>query len=341
MGDLPASRQSQPPEQIAQLHADLIQTRAHVRKLVETQALAETQRERLLEQLTRFLSGWAELRQAKSELLGLTHTLDARVAERAAELALTVERLKAEVAQRARAEETLREQAQELSSLTAELTLAEQRERERLASVLHDDLQQMLVALGLTIRSIENAGDLAARAAASREARSLLEEALRCSRSLTQELAPPILKQRALIPALEWLCHWMQQRHSLSVQIASGDISLDVSDALRITLFQAVRELLFNVVKHAGTGTARLTVMRQGDEIEILVEDDGVGFDPAKAQGSGKDGHGFGLPSIRERLRLLGGRFEIASTPGHGSRILLRAPLRAAAEAGEEAASGH
>ncbi len=329
----------QPRPQETQHHAELIlEAQAHVRSLAETQARAEGEGKQLADRLSKFVTLWKELTQTKAGLLEMTRTLDARVAARTAELTQMVEALTREVTERKRAEESLRGQAQQLRALTAQLTLAEQHERERLAEVLHDDLQQLLVGARLVLRTLEKAVDPAVREA-SREAAAMLEQALTCSRTLTYELSPPILKQGALVPALEWLAHWMAQHQGVSVEVKSEGSIGPASEALCITLFRAVRELLLNVVKHAKVSQALLAISRRGEVIEILVEDAGSGFDPAQVEQCAHDGQGFGLSSIRERLGLLGGRIEIESLPGRGTRIKLQAPLDTA-DAREESPSG-
>jgi len=126
---------------------------------------------------------------------------------------------------------------------------------------------------------------------------------------------------------LEWLVRWMEAKHGLIVHLmAKSDIS-SVDEDVTVLLFQATRELLFNVVKHAGVKTASVEVTREGTGIRILVADKGAGFDPKQIRAEGGGTGGFGLFSLRERLDLLGGRVEIDSMPGRGSRFTLVAPL--------------
>ncbi len=254
------------------------------------------------------------------------HRLEQKAQERTTELSQIVEKLTAEVARRIRAEEALRERSQQLRMLAAELTAAEQRERRRIAEVLHGDLQQLLVGAKLLLSPLAQAGDLAARRAC-REATELILRAIQCSRSLTEELSPPVLHTGGLLPALEWLARWMGEKHSLAVAVqADGTAKLESHDTT-ILLFQAIRELLFNIVKHAHAQAARVQISRQNGHLQVIVSDEGVGFDPAQLWVVGRRSGGFGLFSIRERLELLGGCLEIESAPGKGSRFTLLAPL--------------
>ena len=232
------------------------------------------------------------------------------------------------------AEEILRQRSK-LRELASELILAEQRERCRLAEVLHDNLQQLLVAARFRLISLERSADPAVKEIAI-QVQDLLDQSIRCSRSLTDELSPQILYQGGLVLALEWLAGWMKQKHDLDVEIkADEDVRLESAD-VRILLFQSVRELLFNAVKHAKVKTAQVQLCRLADHVEVTVSDNGSGFDPEAAMPQAGQTKGLGLFSIRERLVLLGGKMEIDSALGRGSRFRLLAPRKSAAAVADE-----
>ncbi len=246
----------------------------------------------------------ASLRQAHAEL-------EQRVQERTAELSQAVQQLEQRSAQ--------------LRDLTLELALAEQRERRRVADVLHGDLQQLLVGAKLLLSPVAQAAEPAVRAA-GREVSDLLQQALRCSRSLTEELSPPILRQGDLLPTLEWLARWMGEKHNFTVALrAERTILLDSPDTA-ILLFQSIRELLLNAVKHAQVQAAEVDIRRPDDQIQVIISDAGVGFDPAALRVAGGTAGGFGLFGMRERLEFLGGGLKIESAPGRGSRFTLWLP---------------
>lgn len=203
-------------------------------------------------------------------------------------------------------------------ALTAELTLSEHRERKRLAQVLHDGLQQILVASQLRLARLAHAQDQDVRQCA-REAGDLLSESIQLSRSLTADLSPPILHECGLVPALEWLTHSLLDKQGLEVELETHGELEPTAEELNILLFLAARELLFNIVKHAGVKTARMRVARCDDMVELTVSDQGVGFDPAQILKHGGNSGGFGLFSIRERLKLLGGTLEIHSAAGQAA----------------------
>ena len=274
-----------------------------------------------------------ERKRAEEALRFANEELEARVRERTAELSRTIDTLQEEIALRTGAEEALRNRSEQLRALASELTLAEQRERRRLAEVLHDNLQQLLVGAKFRLAMLGRAADSSVRLAAN-EAQDLLDQSIECSRSLTGELSPPILHQGGLVPAMEWLAVWMQQKHGFTVLLQMDERASPESEDMKVLLFQSVRELLFNALKHAGVKTAFVRLAASNDHVEVTVSDDGVGFDRESVAPQPGKAEGFGLFSIRERLELLGGRLEIDSAPGRGSRFRLLAPQKC--NAGEE-----
>ena len=218
----------------------------------------------------------------------------------------------------------------QLRALAAELTRAEERERRRVAQLIHDQLQQLLVAARLNLEvarrqhpSVELQEDL-------QKADELLEESITIARTLTADLSPSVLFRSGLPAGLQWLCRWVARTHGLEVDLDMDGHADVASEETRIALFGAARELLFNVVKHAQVGRAELRLALSGDDvIEISVRDEGVGFEARAESASDELGAGFGLFSLRERLALLGGRLEIESALQHGSRVTIRVPRRA------------
>lgn len=215
----------------------------------------------------------------------------------------------------------------QLRKLAMELTQTEERERKQLATVLHDHVQQYLVAATLRIGGLENHMSAEDHTREVREALSLLGEALNASRSLTADLYPPVLSDLGLVAGLCWLSDWMADKYGLTVEVA-GDGSLAIAEPLRVVLFQAVRELLFNVVKHAGVSRASVTVEPSPikGSLRIVVADQGSGFpelDPAAVGMAG----GLGLFHLRERLAYVGGTLEVESAPGRGAAISVTIPM--------------
>ena len=238
----------------------------------------------------------------------------------------TVRRLNATLEDRVAA------RTRQVRRLSAKLAEAEQLERQRLALVLHDDLQQQLAALSLTLQLAQTAPTGHERQSLHERSLSILDSATALTRSLTSELSPPVLGSDRLVDLLRWLARRAQERHRLevSVSVAAGCTVPD--SAVRALLVHAVNEILFNVVKHARTPRADLHAQRRGDVVTVTVADDGAGFDVSAMEQS--ESRGFGLFSIRERVELVGGHLGVQSAPGQGTTITLNLPC------GEEDALG-
>ena len=219
----------------------------------------------------------------------------------------------------------LEARSEQLSRLTRQLTLAEQRERKRLADLLHDDLQQLLSGAKLHLEMLGEKDDIK-NIRAYRNAYDLLLNSIHTSRSLSSELSPTVLFQHGFVEALRWLARWMGQTHQIDIHIEIQNNLPAVQEDLRILLFQSVRELLFNVVKHAKTKVARVCIAPADDRLHITVTDQGVGFDPAGMERIAAEPK-FGLFAIRERFESLGGSMDIKSAPGSGTEFTLVAPL--------------
>ena len=158
------------------------------------------------------------------------------------------------------------------------------------------------------------------------EVRRLVEQTIQYTRSLTFELSPPILYDLGFEAAVEWLAEMMQEQHGLRIEVQSDKGPKPLDDEIRVLLFQAVRELLVNVIKHAQASQVRVAIDREGADLRIKVEDNGVGL-PISLDAP-PTGRGFGLFSIRERLKHLGGHLKAESEPGQGTRVTLLVPLR-------------
>jgi PAS domain S-box-containing protein len=209
------------------------------------------------------------------------------------------------------------------------VSLAEQQERRRLASDLHDDAGQLLSLASLKLRALADAvaGE---RDDQFRELAEILAEARRRITSLSFQLSPPLLHDVGLVAATRWLAEDLERRYGLAVSVAESE-ELALDEAARVTLFRAIRELLINVKRHAGVDKARVQIWREGVMARVAVEDGGVGFGRDAGRGSfGRDagGSGFGLLALRERLGQLGGTLAIGSGPsGEGSRVVASLPL--------------
>lgn len=218
-------------------------------------------------------------------------------------------------------ERRVAERTEQLRRLATEVLLAEQRERRRLAELLHDHLQQLLVSAKLQVGAAATRTRSVPLRTALQSVEQQLAAAVQTARSLTADISPPILFTSGLAAAVRWLGTRMQEQHGLNVRILAEDGAEPQDEGARILLFQSVRELLFNVMKHGGVAAALVVLNRVDDaRIQLRVEDEGRGFEQPAAPGS------FGLFSIQERLGLMGGTMRITSAPGKGTRVTLVVP---------------
>ena len=250
--------------------------------------------------------------------------------ELADDLAFGIVNLRARM-ERDQARHAAERRAAQLQALAAELVDAEQKERRRLAQILHDHLQQILVgakfgASLIQTKAKDNNRDIEQTAEALI---GTLDEAIRASRSLSADLNPPVLHEKGLAAGLQWLGRQMHEKHGLSVEVEAEEAAEPAAEQIRQFVFDAVRELLLNIVKYAQVDHAqvRMRKLRSGD-VEITVEDSGIGFDPAKLEATASTTGGFGLFSIRERLNYLRGNMTVEASPGRGSRFMLLVPAR-------------
>ena len=250
-----------------------------------------------------------ELHRSQAELRSFTQELEQLIANRTEELVQSQTRLRA---------------------LATELNLLEHRERQRLATELHDHLQQLLVLGKLKLGQGKRLADTVPRCAELMEqVDEVLSDALKYTHTLVAELSPPALRDQGFGAALQWLAEQMEQHH-LRVVLDVQTENINLAHDHAVLLFQSIRELLINSAKHAGTGQAEVRVTRKGEVLSIEVQDNGKGFDPSAAAAPAKTttmSSKFGLFSIRERMTALGGQLELESAVGAGTRATLTLPI--------------
>ncbi len=245
-------------------------------------------------------------KQAVEDLRKARNHLETRVEERTAEL---------------------KERVTQLAHMASEVTMTEQRERKRLAHILHDELQQLLISVKMRIESLQSLSE-EDRSTEIDSLSDMMEELIENSRSLAIDLSPPVLSE-GLGPSLQWLGKtWMKEKYNLTVHT---DINpgLDTRrEDMRSLVFSSVRELLFNVVKHSEVKEAFVKLSAADPEnLRVTVRDHGLGFDE-KEVANGTAGTGLGLAGLKERLRMLGGNLRLRTNPGEGVEAILEAPAR-------------
>lgn len=246
-----------------------------------------------------------EQKEAQSRLQSFAERLEATVQRRTEELSHSQRRLRA---------------------LAAELNLAEQRERQRVATDLHDYLAQLLALSKIKLAQAKRHDMLPPVEAAVCEVQQVLDQALTYTRTLVAELSPPMLHEFGLSSALNWLVEQMKL-HNLNVTLdMEASLPSILEDQARL-LYQSIRELLMNVIKHGGVEQATIRVWQTERNLRIAVIDQGAGFDLAAAGTVAPQSSTFGLFSIRERMTALGGEFHLDSAPGKGTTATLSLPL--------------
>lgn len=261
------------------------------------------------------------------------HQLERQVRERTAELQAMNAALQAEIADHRRARAEIERHREQLRRLAAELALTEERQRRAIAADLHDHLGQALAFVKLRLSQFAGDAVFCGFESNLREILALIDRAIVYTRTLTGELSPPVLYELGLGPAVEWLGERFTAKHGFEVEVTVASAVPPLSQATRVMLFKSVHELLTNAVKHARAKRVEISLRCDAAMLQVRVADDGVGFDPASAEAAaaGPETGTFGLFSIRERLRHLGGQLEVHSTPGAGAVILLTVPVEIAA----------
>lgn len=244
---------------------------------------------------------WAEKRQAEEALREANATLESKVAQRTTEL---------------------QRRTQQLQRLTLELLQTEERERRRIAVLLHEGLQQQIAGARFHLSTVRGRVKDARMRADIEEVEAVLKDTIEQSRSLSRDLNPAMVHMNDLAEVLHWLAGRVRAQQGLNIRLeVRGDMMLR-SEGLALFLFLAVEEMLFNVARHAQVREAAVHVRRIGSCVCLSVSDRGRGFDSRVL----KETSGVGLFSIRERTELLGGRLKVRSAKGKGSRISIMVP---------------
>ena len=262
-----------------------------------------------------------ERKRMEEELRKHRDQLEELVEERTAELKAINKRLQQEITERGWAEEQLR-------SLAYELSLAEEHERRRIAVELHDHIGQDLAICEMKLGELKSIVSSAHTITLIDEIRRIIDSAIQNTRSLAFELSSLVLYELGLEAAAADLVDHIQERHGIMAGFEDDGQPKPLHDDVRVFLFQALRELLLNVVKHAQARNVNVSVHRDKSEARMTVEDDGIGFDISRFHSRLYRNKGFGLINIRERLNHFGGRIEVRSELGNGTQVTLIVPLK-------------
>jgi signal transduction histidine kinase/ActR/RegA family two-component response regulator len=233
--------------------------------------------------------------------------------------------LKEQVAQRTALAES---RARQLQELAVELIEAEEKERQKISQLLHDDLQQLLASARM---QLQVAMESVPPDTCLKNVELLMTDAINKSRNLSHELSPPVLHHSGIVSALMWLIQKMNDQFGLKVEFKADEIDHYVNATFKVFIFRSVQELLFNIVKHSGVKNASIDLCNSQTGLVLRVSDQGKGFNPESFDNAGASS-GLGLLSMRERANRIGGTLVIESFPGQGCRLTLTLPYSTAIE---------
>lgn len=266
----------------------------------------------------------SDRKEAQIALQKAKDSLEIKVQERTALLTEINRKLLDEIAERKKTEERLRSAQKKLRAMASEIVLADERSRQHFAADLHDSVVQTLGAAKLRmelLREHVRPGGFKMM----KDLQDMISQSISQARFIMAEMSPPVLNELGFVPALEWLAEQIEQQHGITVHFNCRKYSSRLVHEVQVLLFQAVRELLMNVVKHSRAGQAIVTVSERAGRIRIEVKDDGMGMNKKDAFRADLSS-GFGLFSIRERLKHFGGQLKIYSEQGNGTKITIQAP---------------
>jgi len=217
---------------------------------------------------------------------------------------------------------------EQLRELSSQISLTEEKQRRSIALGLHDQAGQSLTLIRMQLNETANCTSLKDKNEKIENVIKIVDQTINQIRDLTFDLSPPELYQFGIEIALESLCERKSKLYDIPIKFSHDKQfkSLDESDC--ILVYQSARELLFNVIKHASATKIRVSSTRHNNNIEVVIEDNGIGFDTDQLYLSQRINNGFGLFSIQERMHHRGGSFYIESNPGNGTKASLSVPLK-------------
>jgi len=263
-------------------------------------------------------------KEAQFALQKAKDDLEVKIQERTSLLTETNSKLLEEIAERKKTEERLRSAQKNLRAMASEIVLSDERSRQHFAADLHDSVVQTLGAAKLRMQFLRDHIKPEGLKMMS-DLQDMITQSISQARFIMAEMSPPVLNELGFIPALEWLAEQIESQHGIAVNFSSKKSSHRMVHEVQVLLFQAVRELLMNVVKHSRAKQVFLTVSERAGKIRIEVKDDGIGMNKRNAFRSDLSS-GFGLFSIRERLKHFGGQLKIESEHGKGTTVSIQAP---------------
>jgi signal transduction histidine kinase len=238
----------------------------------------------------------------------------------------TKKMLEEEIIERLDTEKKLQIYQNNLRTLVSRLSTVEIQERKQISEDLHENIGQYLAISAIKLNEISSAQPGLAESLA--EPRELIDEAIKFTRTLTYKLGNPILDQLGLGAALEWLVDQIQTTHDMLVQLEVDEELKGLKGEISTFLFNAIRELLYNVIRHAQAQKTTVSVFVNQDYIHVKVEDNGVGFDTSSIESDSLEHMSFGIFNLTERIKCLGGDIKIKSISQQGTRVEMNIPTQ-------------
>lgn len=228
------------------------------------------------------------------------------------------------------AKKEIQEYQESLQKLTTEITLIEEKQKKEIASNIHDHLSQSLVISNMKVKELKKKPHLKTIDNELNFIYEHISEALANSRKITSELSPPILYQLGIIEALHWLLENIENTHNIKYQINDNINQIKLDDVKSILLYRSVQELINNIIKYAKASKITIDLNKEKFGVNIIIKDDGVGFDTAKLNNfysTNEKGSGFGLFTVKERIKNIKGNFEITSEINKGTTVNIYIPI--------------
>ncbi|MBN1822024.1 MAG: PAS domain S-box protein [Prolixibacteraceae bacterium] len=232
-----------------------------------------------------------------------------------------------DITERKNSEMAIKAYQENLRSMASELNLAEEKERRKIAVDLHDDLGQTLAMTRIKLSAIKSLNKDPEISEHLAEMEKHVTHAIKNSRSLTYELSPPVLYEFGLAAAINWKLEQLSNEHKIETSLEVTDELPELREDLLILLFRAVGELLNNIVKHAQAKNVKVTFNMDGKCLNILVTDDGKGFDAKTTEDKKGQTSSIGLFSLRERLEYFDGTLTIDSSEKKGTKVYITLPV--------------
>jgi signal transduction histidine kinase/ligand-binding sensor domain-containing protein len=229
--------------------------------------------------------------------------------------------------QRERARQELRDAFERLRNLTRRLEEAKEEERKRIARELHDDMGPSLTAVIINLQLLSNGPDKQKAAQRFADTIDLVDRMVERIRDLSLALRPPLIDELGLVAALSGYLEVQAERTGIDIELKEGSVSRELSPELEITAFRVVQEAITNVIRHAGAKRAIVTIRQQDGRLDLIVSDEGRGFNVGDTMERAAAGKALGLLGMQERVSMLGGQVAIESTPGEGTVIRASLPV--------------